>query len=80
MAKVTMMKYNGDDCRSWAVFKDNHPVVTGLSRREASYYKKQVEEMVRKKEKDEIKGSPGGWTFSGPTASKIGNILKGGKG
>lgn len=80
MVKVKIGRYGGDDCYSWAVFKDNYPVVTGLSRREASYHKKRIIEIESKKEKDEIKGSPGGWTFSGPTASKIGNILKGGKG
>lgn len=43
--KVTVAKYMGDDAYSWAVFANGHPVVTGLTRRETAYYKKQVAEM-----------------------------------
>jgi len=39
---VTVRKYMGDDAYSWAVFANGRPVVTGLSRREASYHKQQV--------------------------------------
>ncbi len=28
----------GDDLYSWAVFLDGHPVITGLSKREAVYH------------------------------------------
>lgn len=38
--KVTMRKYGGDDQYSWAVFVDGRPFWTGLSKREASYYRK----------------------------------------
>lgn len=43
--KVTVSKYMGDDAYSWAVFANGRPVVTGLSRREAAYHKKQITEM-----------------------------------
>ena len=41
MSAYTMEKYNGDDQYSWAVFKtgSRYPVITGLSRKEAQYYK-----------------------------------------
>lgn len=41
--KITVRKYNGDDCYSWAVFRDGRPVFTGLSRDQARYYRKQAE-------------------------------------
>jgi hypothetical protein len=37
--KVTTRKYMGDDQYSWAVFIDGRPKWTGLSQREARYYK-----------------------------------------
>jgi hypothetical protein len=38
--RVTVKKYGGDDKYSWAVFIDGKPWVTGLSRSEVPYYKK----------------------------------------
>ena len=38
--KVTIRKYMGDDPYSWAVFIDNRVKWTGLSRREALYYRR----------------------------------------
>ena len=57
--KYTTKKYNGDDRYSWAVFKASDvkglpspielgqalPVVSGLSRDEARYYRERIEEM-----------------------------------
>ena len=40
MEGVTISKYGGDDLYSWAVFVNNRPVVTGLSREEAQYHKR----------------------------------------
>lgn len=42
MDKVTARKYGGDDQASWAVFLNGQPFVTGLTRREVPYYKKQA--------------------------------------
>ena len=47
--KITARKYMGDDAYSWAVFVDGRPAVTGLSKREVPYYKKQMEELHAKK-------------------------------
>ena len=41
--RITARKYQGDDLYSWAVFLDGRPMMTGLSKREVPYYKKQVE-------------------------------------
>lgn len=41
-AKVTTRKWMGDDAYSWAVFVNGRPVMTGLSRTEATYQKKAV--------------------------------------
>jgi len=56
--EYTARKYDGDDVYSWAVFRKDHlrkghrgivfsgearPVISGLSRSEASYHKKQLE-------------------------------------
>ena len=38
-AKFTTRKYQGDDALSWALFKDGYPILTGLSQREARYYR-----------------------------------------
>lgn len=40
--KITARKYGGDDAYSWAVFKNGNPIVTGLSRGEVDYYKRQI--------------------------------------
>ena len=40
--RVTARKYEGDDAYSWAVFIDGRPWITGLSKREVPYYKKQA--------------------------------------
>ncbi len=37
--KITARKYQGDDAYSWAVFVNDHPVVTGLARSSVPYYK-----------------------------------------
>jgi len=37
--KIIAKKYQGDDCYSWAVFRDGDPFITGLSRSEAKYYR-----------------------------------------
>lgn len=42
--KITVRKYNGDDRYSWAVFRDGHPVFTGLSRGQATHYRKLAEQ------------------------------------
>lgn len=39
--RVTIKKHAGDDIYSWAVFLDGRPVLTGLSRREATYERDQ---------------------------------------
>jgi hypothetical protein len=46
--KVTARKFEGDDACSWAIFRSDRaqPVITGLSRREVSYHKEQVEKMI----------------------------------
>lgn len=49
-SRITARKYEGDDAYSWAVFVDGRPLVTGLSRREVPYYKKQAEELLAKRE------------------------------
>ena len=36
-SKITTKKFGGDDCYSWAVFKDDRPVMTGLSKSSAMY-------------------------------------------
>lgn len=43
--RVTAKKHMGDDLYSWAVFFDGYPVVTGLSKREVPYYKRQVRQL-----------------------------------
>ncbi len=49
--KFTCRKYNGDDLYSWAVFRkgDPRPIVTGLSRQQASYYKARFEKEASEK-------------------------------
>lgn len=61
MAKFTTRKFNGDDQYSWAVFKAKDvkgmkgivfygqatPIVSGCSRREATYHKKVLESKER---------------------------------
>lgn len=42
--KITVRKYDGDDCYSWAVFRDGRPVFTGLSRSQANHYRKAAQE------------------------------------
>ena len=44
--RITARKYGGDDAYSWAVFLDGRPVVTGLSRPEVAYYKKQIAQLA----------------------------------
>ena len=49
--KVTTRKWMGDDAYSWAVFRSDRavPVVSGLSRAEAVYHKRQVQAMIRER-------------------------------
>ncbi len=48
--KVTARKYLGDDLCSWAVFRSDQatPVVSGLSKNECPYYKRQVLALIEK--------------------------------
>jgi len=39
---ITAKKYMGDDEYSWAIFVNNRPIMTGLTRSEVPYYKRQV--------------------------------------
>jgi hypothetical protein len=39
---ITARKHGGDDSASWAVFLNGQPKMTGLTKREVPYYKKQV--------------------------------------
>lgn len=41
-ARVTTRKYMGDDGASWAVFVDGKPFVTGLTKSEVPYYRRQA--------------------------------------
>jgi hypothetical protein len=43
--KITAKKYGGDDAYSWAVFVNDRPVYTGLTRGEVSYYRKLAEKI-----------------------------------
>lgn len=47
-SRVTARKFLGDDSHSWAVFIDGRPWVTGLTRPEVPYYKRQAERHVEK--------------------------------
>lgn len=49
-SRITVGKYGGDDLYSWAVFVDGEPVICGLSRREVPYHRKQVAEILAKRE------------------------------
>lgn len=40
--RITARKHMGDDAASWAVFVDGRPMVTGLTKPEVPYYKKQA--------------------------------------
>ena len=46
-----MRKYMGDDLHSWAVFVDGIPVINGLSRDEARYYRDKEIKRLENKEK-----------------------------
>ena len=48
---ITARKYEGDDTYSWAVFHKGQPVVSGLSRPEVAYYKNQVLQSLKIKER-----------------------------
>lgn len=47
--RVKVSKYMGDDCYSWAVFKDGYPVYTGCSMHMARYYQKQIRKEIGEK-------------------------------
>jgi len=49
--RITARKVGGDDVYSWAVLVDGHAVVTGLSRTEAAYHKRKVEELYNEKDR-----------------------------
>lgn len=42
----------GDDTHSWAVFIDGRPFVTGLTRRELSYYKGEAAALLEKRKSE----------------------------
>jgi len=44
--RIQVRKFGGDDLLSWAVFVDGLPVVTGLSRTEASYHRGIIEKLL----------------------------------
>jgi len=44
--RVKIGKYMGDDCYSWAVFKDGRPVYTGCSRPMAQSYQRQIRKEI----------------------------------
>jgi len=46
---ITARKYMGDDQGSWAVFRNNRPIVTGLTQREVSYHKNNILEHIKGK-------------------------------
>lgn len=46
---VRAKKYEGDDAYSWAVFVNNHPVVTGISSSQVPYYKEQAYQSLLKR-------------------------------
>lgn len=48
--KVTSRKYMGDDSASHAVFVAGRPVMTGLTRAEVGFYKRQVLGTLHKSE------------------------------
>jgi hypothetical protein len=43
--RITARKFEGDDQYSWTIFLDGRPVMTGLSKREVPYCKKEVEKI-----------------------------------
>jgi hypothetical protein len=48
--RVTMRKHFGDDIYSWCVFVDGVPIINGLSRDEARYYRdKEIKRIENKK-------------------------------
>ena len=42
--KITARKHGGDDCYSWAVFRDGRLMFAGLGRGEVAYYKQKAAE------------------------------------
>lgn len=48
--RITAKKYQGDDSASWAVFIDGNPMVTGLTKREVPFYKKEAEAVLANRE------------------------------
>ena len=48
LKRITARKYGGDDSASWAVFVDGRPVITGLTKSELPYYRKQVAKRLAK--------------------------------
>lgn len=42
ISRITVKKYLGDDRASWAIFLDGRAVITGLTKDEVPYYKKQI--------------------------------------
>lgn len=43
-SRHTIRKYGGNDAYSWALFCDGRPILTGLSKTEASYYLRKAKE------------------------------------
>ena len=48
--KITMRKFGGTDRYSWAVLVDGEPLVTGVTRTEAGYHRRHINEMYAAKE------------------------------
>ncbi len=49
--RITSRKYMGDDEYSWAVFVAGRPMMTGLSKPEVLYYKRQLLQFILDKKK-----------------------------
>ncbi len=49
--KLKIKKWNGDDSYSWAIFRSDQvdPIVSGLTKREASYHVEKIKKSLEKK-------------------------------
>lgn len=54
--RIKSAKYGGDDCYSWAVFRNGSPVITGISKRCVPYYMRQIVQNLEGKENHNEKG------------------------
>lgn len=44
--RIKVRKYMGDDIYSWAVFLDDRPVYTGLSKGQSNFYRDLVQDQI----------------------------------